>query len=88
MAAYGGNILVNLVNQTGHEKPIKLAYEELIRNLGLEKVKYVYFDFHAECSKMRWGRISLLIEHLRDDLLAQAYPYIFFVCLQVAAGRH
>jgi phosphatidylinositol 4-phosphatase len=64
---------VNLVNQKGHEKPIKLAFEELIRKMGMDRVKYFYFDFHAECSKMRWGRISLLIDHICDDLEKQEY---------------
>lgn len=64
---------MNLVNQKGHEKPTKLAYEELIRKMGMERVKYIYFDFHAECSKMRWGRISLLIDRLHDDLEKQQY---------------
>ena len=70
---YGGNILVNLVNQKGHEKPIKVAFEELIRRLEMESVKYVYFDFHHECSKMRWDRISLLVDLLKDDLVKQQY---------------
>jgi phosphatidylinositol 4-phosphatase len=64
---------VNLVNQKGHEKPIKLAYEELIQKMGMERVKYIYFDFHAECSKMRWERTSLLIDRLHDDLTKQQY---------------
>jgi hypothetical protein len=64
---------VNLVNQTGHEKPIKLAFEDLVRKLGMEQVKYVYFDFHSECSKMRWDRICLLLDHLKDDLIKQQY---------------
>ena len=70
---YGENILVNLVNQGGHEKPVKLAYEEVVRKLGMNKVKYVYFDFHHECSKMRWDRISLLVDRLKDDMLKQGY---------------
>jgi len=70
---YGVNILVNLVNQTGHEKPIKVAYEELVPKLGMDKIKYIYFDFHAECSKMRWDRISLLIDRLKGDLVKQQY---------------
>lgn len=73
VAIYGGNILVNLVNQKGHEKPVKVAFEELMRKLDMDKVKYVYFDFHAECSKMRWDRISLLLDHLKDDLIKQQY---------------
>ena len=66
-------ILVNLVNQSGHEKPIKLAFEEVIKKLGMNRLKYVYFDFHAECSKMRWDRISLLIDRLKGDLAKQQY---------------
>jgi len=72
---YGDNILVNLVNQTGHEKPIKVAFEDLIRRMGLDRVKYVYFDFHHECSKMRWDRISLLVDLLKADLAKQQYNH-------------
>lgn len=64
---------MNLVNQSGHEKPIKLAFEEVVRQIGAAKVKYVYFDFHHECSKMRWDRISVLIDTLKDDLAKQQY---------------
>ena len=64
---------MNLVNQSGHEKPIKLAFEEVIKKLGMNRLKYVYFDFHAECSKMRWDRISLLIDRLKGDLAKQQY---------------
>lgn len=64
---------MNLVNQTGHEKPIKVAFEELVPKLRMDKIKYIYFDFHAECSKMRWDRISLLLDRLKDDLIKQQY---------------
>jgi phosphatidylinositol 4-phosphatase len=64
---------VNLVNQSGHEKPIKLAFEEVVKRLSNPRVKYVYFDFHAECSKMRWGRISLLLDRLKDEMMKQQY---------------
>ena len=73
LAIYGRNILVNLVNQKGHEKPIKVAFEELIRKLSMDEMQYIYFDFHAECSKMRWDRISLLLEYLKDELIKQQY---------------
>ena len=73
VAIYRRNILVNLVNQKGHEKPIKVAFEELIRKLSMDEMQYIYFDFHAECSKMRWDRISLLLEYLKDELIKQQY---------------
>ena len=35
----------------------------------LPRTRYEYFDFHSECSKMRWHRISVLIEKLEEELL-------------------
>jgi hypothetical protein len=34
---------------------------------------YVYFDFHTECKKMRFDRISLLIDRLGPALDAMGY---------------
>jgi phosphatidylinositol 4-phosphatase len=64
---------VNLVNQTGHEKPVKVLYEDLIRKMKLDKVKYIYFDFHHECRKMRWDRISVLLDRMKEDMAKQQY---------------
>lgn len=64
---YGENYLVNLVNQSGYEKPVKDAYQKAVQLLPLDvalQVHYLYFDFHHECRKMRWDRVKLLIEHL------------------------
>ena len=64
---YGENYCVNLVNQKGYELPVKRAYENAVENLPsalAKKVHYIYFDFHHECSKMRWDRVKLLLEHL------------------------
>ncbi|KAF9056681.1 inositol/phosphatidylinositol phosphatase [Panaeolus papilionaceus] len=70
---YGNQSLVNLVNQKGHEKPVKEAYERYVAELDLPGVKYQYFDFHQECKKMRWDRISILIDQLREDLDKNGY---------------
>ncbi|KAK6459444.1 SacI homology domain-containing protein [Scheffersomyces xylosifermentans] len=64
---YGDNYLVNLVNQKGHELPVKQSYEHAVENLPpalASRVNYIYFDFHHECRNMRWDRIKLLLEHL------------------------
>lgn len=63
---YGDNYLVNLVNQSGHELPVKDAYESAVHALNDPKLHYIYFDFHHECRKMRWYRVKLLIDHLKD----------------------
>jgi len=73
IATYGDTIIVNLVNHKGHEKPVKVAFEDVIRRLRMDRLEYVYFDFHSECSKMRWDRLSRLIDRLKDDLLRQGY---------------
>ncbi|SCU82333.1 LAME_0C00672g1_1 [Lachancea meyersii CBS 8951] len=62
---YGENYLVNLVNQQGHELPVKNAYESAVSGLNDPKIHYVYFDFHHECRKMKWHRVKLLIDHLQ-----------------------
>ncbi|CAI4045694.1 hypothetical protein SUVZ_11G0070 [Saccharomyces uvarum] len=61
---YGDNYLVNLVNQKGHELPVKEGYESAVHALDDPKIHYVYFDFHHECRKMQWHRVKLLIDHL------------------------
>lgn len=66
---YGDNYCVNLVNQLGYEQPVKLAYEQAVSNLPqqvADHVNYIYFDFHHECSKMRWDRVKLLLETLTN----------------------
>ncbi|KAI1797590.1 SacI homology domain-containing protein [Ganoderma leucocontextum] len=70
---YGGQTLVNLVNQTGHEKPVKEAFEKHMAESNMPKTKYEYFDFHSECSKMRWDRIGVLIGKLEEELVQNGY---------------
>jgi len=64
---YGHQYLVNLVNQTGYEKPVKELYESVVRELRDPNISYIYFDFHHECSKMRWHRVQLLIDELKSQ---------------------
>lgn len=63
-ALYGEQYLVNLVNQSGYEKAVKDLYEKVVEGLNDPALHYVYFDFHHECSKMRWHRVNLLLEEL------------------------
>ena len=70
---YGPQIAVNLINKTGYEKPLG---EEFARQVGLlndVQLRYVHFDFHHECRKMQWHRLSILINQIQDDLDKQGY---------------
>lgn len=66
--------LVNLVNHKGHELPVKEAFERAMVAVKQEdpiinaNAHYVYFDFHTECRKMRFDRISVLIDRLAPSL--------------------
>lgn len=85
VSKYGDQVLVNLINQKGYERPVKDAYERYVSQVGdlfssptlsllilpklnLPNVRYQYFDFHHECRNMRWDRISVLIDKIRDEL--------------------
>lgn len=70
---YGEQTLVNLVNHKGHEQPVKEAFEKYYSQLETPKVQYEYFDFHTECRRMRWDRISVLIDKIKDDIELQGY---------------
>ncbi|TFY69019.1 hypothetical protein EVG20_g3317 [Dentipellis fragilis] len=73
---YGEQSLVNLVDHKGHEKPVKEAYERYVAKANVPKVKYQYFDFHNECKHMRWDRISLLLDELKDELARDGYFHV------------
>lgn len=67
VSRYGGVYCVNLVNQSGYEEPVKAAFESAIETLPsdlVDKVTYIYFDFHHECRNMRWDRVKLLLDYL------------------------
>jgi hypothetical protein len=71
---YGPVNLVNLINQHGHEHPVKAAFEAAIAaasehdDLIARNARYTYFDFHKECKGLRFDRVSVLVDRLAKDL--------------------
>ncbi|XP_060938050.1 phosphatidylinositol-3-phosphatase SAC1-B isoform X1 [Limanda limanda] len=63
---YGRQVILNLINQKGSEKPLELAFEKMVTSLGNGMIKYIAFDFHKECSRMRWHRLQLLLDMVAD----------------------
>ncbi|XP_018621436.1 phosphatidylinositide phosphatase SAC1-B [Scleropages formosus] len=63
---YGKQVVLNLVNQKGSEKPLEEAFAKLAASLGNGMVKYVAFDFHKECSRMRWDRLQILVDSVSE----------------------
>ncbi|KAG1452428.1 hypothetical protein G6F46_009737 [Rhizopus delemar] len=72
---YGPQILVNLVNRKGYEHPVGETFAKIINQLKNPSLKYIHFDFHHECRKMRWNRVQLLIDQLEQDLRQQGFCF-------------
>lgn len=72
--AYHGQVAaVNLVDTKGDQLMLGTAYKAAVDKAvaaGAD-VKYEWFDFHKECRKMQWHRLSLLMDRVRPQLEAQ-----------------
>uniref|UniRef100_A0A4W3I426 Phosphatidylinositol-3-phosphatase SAC1 n=1 Tax=Callorhinchus milii TaxID=7868 RepID=A0A4W3I426_CALMI len=65
--SYGKQMAVNLVDQKGPEKGLEQAYSKMIASLANVMVKYHAFDFHKECSRMRWERLQILLDQVAEQ---------------------
>ncbi|XP_035233088.1 phosphatidylinositol-3-phosphatase SAC1-like [Stegodyphus dumicola] len=70
---YGQQVIVNLINHKGPEKKLETALADVVNSCGNSNIKYESFDFHHECRKMRWDRLSILIDRVRQDLIDHGY---------------
>ncbi len=67
---YGEVVCVNLINKTGGELRLGTAFEEAVAAVTPRlnnRVKYVWFDFHHECRKMKWENLSKLVNIVASD---------------------
>ncbi|CRL04071.1 CLUMA_CG017184, isoform A [Clunio marinus] len=86
---YGKLVLVNLIDHRGAEDEMEKAFAQVVSRAGNPNERYEAFDFHAECKKMRWDRLNILIDrlaheqdefgvfHLRSGTLASAQDGVF-----------
>lgn len=47
---------------------IGTTFTNLVTNMKDDLIKYVWFDFHDECKKMRWENLSKLVDQVKDKL--------------------
>lgn len=64
---YGRQVLVNLIDHRGAEEYLEKEFSNLITQLNNSAIRYEAFDFHAECRKMRWDRLHILIDRLAHE---------------------
>lgn len=67
VSTYGKTYIVNLVNQSGYEKPVKEAFERAVQYLNNPLVSYTYFDFHHACKGMKFDRAALVFDQLERE---------------------
>ncbi|GLV39628.1 Sac1 phosphatase [Carabus blaptoides fortunei] len=67
MLHYGRQVLVNLIDHRGAEQVLEVAFDSSIQQLNNANVRYESFDFHAECRRMRWDRLSILLDRLSHE---------------------
>jgi len=64
---YGQQILINLLDQKGKEDLLVKGYGRIVENAGNSNIRHEPFDFHHECRKMRWDRLSILTDRVEAD---------------------
>lgn len=63
---YNAVSVVNLIDSHGHEGELERQFSSTMSNL--RNVPYHYFDFHKECSRMRWDRLSILMGQIGKEI--------------------
>ncbi|XP_027891482.1 phosphatidylinositol-3-phosphatase SAC1-A isoform X2 [Xiphophorus couchianus] len=63
---YGKQTVLNLVNQKGSEKPLEEEFAKMSSGLNNGMLNYLAFDFHKECSHMRWDRLQILVDAVAE----------------------
>uniref|UniRef100_A0A674ASB5 SAC1 like phosphatidylinositide phosphatase b n=1 Tax=Salmo trutta TaxID=8032 RepID=A0A674ASB5_SALTR len=63
---YCPQVILNLIDQKGSEKQLEQAFDKMVSSLGNGMVKYIAFDFHKECSRMRWHRLQILVDMVTE----------------------
>lgn len=74
--------VVSLIDKRGHEGNLEHVFSQLMGQV--QQYPYHYFDFHKECSKMRWHRLDILLDRIENEIR----EYGFFVSLNGSILQH
>lgn len=64
---FENKVLINLINAHGMEGNLEKHFQESYKLINEPNLKYEFFDFHKQCGKDRWDRLSILINRLAND---------------------
>ena len=57
-----------MIDKKGSQLRIGTTFTNIVTNMKDSLIKYVWFDFHHECRKMKWENLSKLIDQVKDKL--------------------
>lgn len=61
--------VVNLIDSNGHEGELEREYRIRMEHIkDRYDIPYLYFDFHKECSKMRYHNLAKLMDKLQQPM--------------------
>ena len=63
-------MFVNLIDKKGSQDRIGKKFTELIQTLKDDRITYEWFDFHAECKKLKFENLSKLLAIVNERLIA------------------
>ncbi|XP_072177486.1 phosphatidylinositide phosphatase SAC2-like [Diadema setosum] len=65
--------IVSLIEQAGREAIVGSAFMKHVLMYDSSKLTYITFDFHEYCRGMRFDRVSVLLESIRDVIKEMRY---------------
>lgn len=65
---YGKEVLINLIDKKGTQKKLGDEFEKVIAQLNNPLLKFIWFDFHHECRKMKWENLSKLLDKIDQEI--------------------
>lgn len=73
--AYGprGVVFVNLVNMKKDEQTLGIRFKQAVDALGSPALRYVWFDFHHECKKMKFQNLAKLVKEVDEDFQGHGF---------------
>lgn len=61
--------IVSLIDQKGHESKLAREFNTRMENINrYYEIPFHPFDFHKECSRMRWHNLDTLIESIEQEI--------------------
>lgn len=67
---YGKEVLINLIDKKGTQKKLGDEFEKVINQLNNPLIRFIWFDFHHECRKMKWENLSKLLDKIDQEIKA------------------